>query len=323
MRRSGTTILYDALLADPGLACFYEPLREEKVSEGGGSGAREGDAFAAMRERRDEFRRRRFPDLAPEDFNWGGPRDPGLELEPALPEHCRELLAELLASAPSVAIKETRLYDKVADLHRLDPDAALVHVVREPRAVAASIVLGRGRRQLRKRYPDADSFFADRERRNLWSSYALSVRMAEMGEPLPEDASNVERVLSVWRHTFERTRSAGRELFGERYLMVRNEDLRSDPAGALQRVYAVAGAEPPQAVAAWAADAVRPPDPLHLEDDPRWVVACRRVGMTEELLAPAGYEEAVHDPPAASRLSVAIGRTRRRFRRSVDRRSGR
>ena len=40
MRRSGTTILYDALLDDPELSCFYEPLREEKETVGGGSGAR-------------------------------------------------------------------------------------------------------------------------------------------------------------------------------------------------------------------------------------------------------------------------------------------
>ncbi len=46
MRRSGTTILHDALLADPEIRSFYEPLREEDVTEGGGSGAREGDAFA-------------------------------------------------------------------------------------------------------------------------------------------------------------------------------------------------------------------------------------------------------------------------------------
>jgi hypothetical protein len=34
MRRSGTTILYDALLEDPGLHCFYEPLREDTETPG-------------------------------------------------------------------------------------------------------------------------------------------------------------------------------------------------------------------------------------------------------------------------------------------------
>ncbi len=46
LRRSGTTILFDALGEDPGLACFYEPLREDTESVGGGSGARDVDVFA-------------------------------------------------------------------------------------------------------------------------------------------------------------------------------------------------------------------------------------------------------------------------------------
>ena len=46
LRRSGTTILYDALREDPDLTCFYEPLREDEPTIGGGSGARDEDAFA-------------------------------------------------------------------------------------------------------------------------------------------------------------------------------------------------------------------------------------------------------------------------------------
>jgi hypothetical protein len=46
MRRSGTTILYDAMLEDPDLHCFYEPLRENTETPGGGSNARETDPFA-------------------------------------------------------------------------------------------------------------------------------------------------------------------------------------------------------------------------------------------------------------------------------------
>jgi hypothetical protein len=44
MRRSGTTILFDALLEDPGVTGYYEPLREQDVTVGGGSGARADDA---------------------------------------------------------------------------------------------------------------------------------------------------------------------------------------------------------------------------------------------------------------------------------------
>jgi Sulfotransferase family len=283
MRRSGTTILYDALLADPELRCYYEPLREDKVTEGGGSGAREGDAFAEVRALREEFRSARYPDLPAEQFNWGGPRAPLLELEPDLPEHCREWLASLLESGPEVAIKETRFWSKVGPLAELDPEAAFVHVVRDPRAVAASIILGRNRRQA-KRLSTPDLFFADRKQRKLWSCWELS-------EPLLRDVpdpSNVLRVLTVWRETFERAWHDGRERFGDRYLLVSNEDLRTNPAVALRPVYALLGRDVPPEVEAWAAENVREPEPPYAADDPRWEQEMERAGM-REAVASAGF----------------------------------
>ena len=147
-----------------------------------------------------------------------------------------EWLRSLLAADGPVAIKETRFYSKVDELAELDPGAALVHVVRDPRAVAASIVLGRGRRQEEK-LPTADDFFADRSKRKLWSCRPISRRMINKGLAAGADAaalddpSNVLRVLLVWRLTFERTLRDGRARFGDRYLLVRNEELRSDPVG--------------------------------------------------------------------------------------------
>src|SRR4051794_5490505 len=257
MRRSGTTILYDALREDPELRTFYEPLREESETPGGGSGAREEDAFAETRALRESFRGERFPEIAVEQFNWGGPRDPRLELEPELPAHCSAWLAFLLEQADAVAIKETRLAHKVAELAAFDPDAAFVHMVRDPRAVASSIVLGRGRKQL-ERLGDADGFFADRKPRKLWSS-------REISEALPaaaaiRDPSNVARVLMVWGDNFEAARSAGMEHFGGRYLMLRNEDLRTDPTRTLARLYSLLGRNAPGGVVEWAAAHVRAPE---------------------------------------------------------------
>ena len=123
LRRSGTTILYDALREDPGLRCFYEPLREDAETIGGGSGARDEDVFAETRAERERFRAERYPELPIELFNWGGPRAPELELEPELPEHCRELLVDLLDQAPDVAIKETRLHHKLGGGRRDRPRA--------------------------------------------------------------------------------------------------------------------------------------------------------------------------------------------------------
>jgi len=294
MRRSGTTILYDALREDPELRAFYEPLREQKVSVGGGSGARDEDAFGETGALREEFRRERYPGLDISEFNWGGPRKPRLEVEPGLPVHAFEWLRHLLGLAPAVAIKETRLYSKVPELRALDPDAALVHVVRDPRAVAASIVLGRGRRQ-EKLLPEADAFFADRSERKLWSCRPISRRMiraglaAEADPAALSDPSNVLRVLLVWKLSFERTLADGRRLFGERHLLVRNEDLRADPAAALGAVYSMLGREMPGAVAGWARANVREPEPVYAKEDPRWAAELRRAGIGPELLAEAGY----------------------------------
>lgn len=295
MRRSGTTILYDALLDDPELACFYEPLREEKVSVGGGSGARDVDAFAETSALRERFRRERYPGLAVEQFNWGGPREAALELEPELPEHCVELLRFLLElgrerGMPDTLIKETRLYCKVPVLHDLDPAGAMVHVVRDPRAVAASIVLGRNRRRQRK-LRTADDFFDDRVDRKLWSSRDISARLLERsGFPAVGDPSNVERVLTVWRITFEAARIEGMRLFGDRYLLLRNEDLRSDPAAAIGRLYAILGRPVPEEVASWAAANVRPPQDVYVGDDPRWRASIERLGMLDAV-EEAGYAE--------------------------------
>jgi hypothetical protein len=289
MRRSGTTILYDALLADPDLRCFYEPLREQRVTEGGGSGAREGDAFAETRALRERFRDERYPEIPIDEFNWGGPREPSLELEPRLPEHCRELLRWLLGMAPAVAIKETRLYCKVADVAELDPAAAFVHVVRDPRAVAASIILGRKKRRLR-RWSGPSDIFAERTDRKLWSSRALSHELAgRSGERGPEP-SDVEHVLSVWKHTFESTWRDGRRLFGERYLLIRNEDLREASESAIEALYGVLGREAPPAVRDWARRNVRELEPAFAADEPQWGELFARLDLGPALEA-AGYGE--------------------------------
>jgi Sulfotransferase family len=288
MRRSGTTILYDALRADPKLNCFYEPLREENVTEGGGSGAREGDAFAATRALRTAFRDAHYPNLPIEEFNWGGPRDPRLELETQLPVHCREFLASLLERSPA-AIKETRLWSKVPVLAELDPDAALVHVVRDPRAVTASIILGRGQRRL-EQLPTADHFFADRKKRRLWSSYSISQELIRAENLNVKDPSNVERVLIVWRATLERTRRDGLAHFRNRYVLVRNEDLRADPAATLGAVYAVVGREVPAAVKAWAAANVKPPSDPYEPNHARWLEALKTAGAFQAA-RDAGYTE--------------------------------
>jgi hypothetical protein len=320
MRRSGTTILYDAMLEDPELKCFYEPFREDTETPGGGSGARESDPFAETRALRAEFAAEHYPELGIEEFNWGGPRKPELEIGPGLPEHCTGFLKHLLDRDGDVMVKFTRISDKLEAIAPLAPGAVLVHVVRDPRAVAASMMMGKGRKRAAE-YDSPSAFFDERRQRKLWSSRQLSAELLR----LPEYAhirrpANFTRILLVWKHTFESSWRDGHRLFGPRYVLLRNEELRADPVGAISRVYRAAGRSTPAAVAEWARGAVRAPEVPYAANDPRWIEAFARLGM-RDALENAGYPvlaDAAADARAPSRLSGLMGRARTRMARARD-----
>jgi hypothetical protein len=290
MRRSGTTIVYDALLEDSGLRCFYEPFTTAKEAVGGGSGAHEADLFAEVRALREEFARKRYPDLDTELLNWGAPRAPELELEPDLPDFCREYLRFLLEQAPDVVIKETRMYCKVPVLAEIDPGAALLHLVRDPRAVATSYLMGRERKR-EERFATADDFFERRSGAPMWASRHLAEALTRRPEYAHlRECPDFERVLIVWRFTFERTRDDGERCFGDRYRLARHEDFRADPRGALAGIYELMRRALPPAVAAWAQRNVSAGQEVFAEDDPRWGEAIKRIGLGQPLRQ-AGYAE--------------------------------
>ncbi len=313
MRRSGTTILYDALLEDPELHCFYEPLREDTETPGGGSGARESDPFAETRALRLRFRDEHYPGMDIAEFNLGGPGNPEEELGPELPEHCAGFLRILLQRDEQVMIKETRFYDKLEAIRGIAPeDTVLVHVVRDPRAVAASMMMGKGRTH---DYPSADVFFGEREKRKLWSSRQLSRFLLSRPEYSHiRKPANFERILLVWKHTFESTWREGRLLFGDRYVLLRNEELRADPVAAIARIYEATGRRTPPEVAEWARGKVKEPEAPYAANDPRWGEAFAKLEM-EDVLRDSGYGSLAEsiEPGSGPRrglLSRARGRVR-------------
>jgi hypothetical protein len=315
LRRSGTTILYDALLEDPELHCFYEPLREDTETPGGGSGARESDPFAETRALRLAYRDQHYPGLDIDEFNLGGPGNPEAELGPDLPEHCAGFLRTLLQRDEPVLIKETRFYDKLEAVRGIAPEgAALVHVVRDPRAVAASMMMGRGRKRA-DAYRAPEVFFTEREQRKLWSSRQLSKLLLQRPEYSHiRKPANFERILLVWKHTFESTWREGRLLFGDRYVLLRNEELRADPVAAIARVYEVTGRRTPSEVAEWARGKVKEPEVPYAANDPRWGEAFARLEM-QEVLEDAGYGGLADsiEPSSAPRRGI-FARARGRVR---------
>ena len=181
MRRSGTTIAYDILCADGRFDCYYEPLSAGEPKLGGGSGAQSVDVSENVHQLRLEYlaRERRSGDAAL--LNYGAPRQPELELEADLPDFVRDYLAAMLRRSEHSMVKFTRMYRKVRVLWELDPKAAFVHVVRDPRAVVASYLFGEQGKH-RRRFRWKRRFFTRSSDRLPWAAYALSERLLETEE---------------------------------------------------------------------------------------------------------------------------------------------
>jgi hypothetical protein len=94
----------------------------------------------------------------------------------------------------------------------------------------------------------------------------------------------------AWKHSFETTSRTGGERFGERYVLLRNEDLRANTAAALATLYAALARPVPDPVEAWAAEKVRSAEEPYAARDRRWLDAFRRLEM-EDAVAEAGYPE--------------------------------
>lgn len=288
MRRSGTTITYDALTQDPDLTCWYEPLAATKeAAVGGGSGARDVDVLAELRRAREDFFVEK--NLEPSDvLNDGAPRDAALEFTQGFPEVVEEYLKFLLLRPEPVAAKFTRLYGKVRRVYELFPDAGFVHLIRDPRSVAVSYLFGKQRRYEKKMSPKR-VFFGRCSDRTAWSSYPISelIRQEYKDEGLPEP-TDLERVLLVWRYTSEKVRDDARATFGDRAVIARHEDYCVDPEGALNRIYALESRTAPAAAVEWAKKNLRSPSPIHAEGDKRWRKSFERMGMAD-LVESFGY----------------------------------
>ena len=294
MRRSGTTILYDALLDDPELSCFYEPLREEKETVGGGSGARDLDVFAETRAIRERFRRERYPDLPIDAFNWGGPREPALELEPELPEHCVDLLRHLIelgdaAETADTVIKETRLYFKVAALHSLDPE--------ERSSMSSAIPARSPRRSCSGATADVSASCAHRTTSSPTASTASCGRAARS----PRGSRSAR---DTPRSAILRTPSASCSCGDSPSRRRGSTDFACSGAATCcfeTRTFAptrgvdrarLPDARPSRSRAgrSWARTNVRPPQEPYAAGDPRWREAVERLGMADAV-EEAGYGE--------------------------------
>lgn len=289
MRRSGTTIFFDALSQDPVATSWYEPLGPaERPAVGGGSAVQRVDHFAPVREARAEFAA--LAGIPPHfDLSYGAPAAPPLEFQPSFSPHVAQYLASLLdPQHPFSVVKFVRAYCKPHALAEIAPEARFLHLVRDPRAVVASYLLGRKARNAGA-FPDNDVYFNRTSDYTAWSSGPFSDIILQMPEyAIGRVPTDLERILIIWRFTFEQTRRRGITAFGDRYLLARHEDFCRRPDDALQSIYALVDKVAPPEVLTWAHAHVVAAAPPFANDDPRWDNVFEKLGMRPALID-AGY----------------------------------
>jgi hypothetical protein len=284
MRRSGTTIFFDLLAEDGRFDCYYEPLAAAiRPAIGGGSEVRNVDLFQNVRAMRARFLNEN-PALGDVQLlNYGAPRQPELEFQTGVPDYVRDYLRLLCAQAPDTAIKFTRAYHKVPVLHSIDPSAFFIHIVRDPRLVTTSYLFGKNQRN-RGSFPDEASFFERISERTAWSSYPFSEHLLSTDEyARHRGLADFMRILLLWKDCFETTHRDGLACFGDRYLLVRHEDLMADPESTIERIYRLLDRPAPPAVTGWAKENVRGPREIYARNNADWRRACELLDLVGDM----------------------------------------
>ena len=272
MRRSGTTILFDALLEDPELRCFYEPLREQDVigrrrQRGArhrrvrGDAGRCASSSSACTTRTSRSR-----------SSTGAGRATRRSSSTTAARPCRELLAFLIEGTRGRDQGDAPL-PQARRRRRDRPGARLVHLVRDPRAVTASIMFGRRGRH-GERFPTADAFFEARSERKLWSSGgSRSAHRRARLDPEIADPPDFMRVLAVWRPRSRRPPGGGQCSASATCGCATRTSRRSRRPGASVPLL---GRPMPNEGQAPGRSSTSAPRPIPFEDDPRWAEAAER-----------------------------------------------
>lgn len=241
LRRSGTTIFWQALRQDSRFVCYEEPfnplLRELPAENAKGT----WDEFIQLFNENSVRFRSMFAPIRPEE-----------ELCSQLNSEQQEYLRWLLKTGQHVICKLTRCNFKVRALHDLDPQSVLIHLYRAPASVATSHLLpSGGTERWRRRIANIvrrKTFWWRSGWYNNWhfediidgsSNSPFISSLLKIGLD-PEEVTSlpaVGKLLAYWRVAFERVQADGRKLFGHRFVSISFEKFCQNPQQTIDRTY--------------------------------------------------------------------------------------
>jgi hypothetical protein len=237
MRRSGTTIFYDLIQKEHTFKCFYEPLAAAKNTTTGGSSIKnqENKFKEVIKARNLYFKENKnllknFSYLKNLNFlNYGAPRLAALEFEPDLPFYAFDYIKFLTNISPNIFIKFTRMHSKIHNLYHINPNAKLIHLVRNPKSIVSSYLYGKNRVNYSK-YNTEKKFFKTKSNYSAWSSKNFSDFIINhfYGSSF-DNIEDFKRILLIWKYNFEKTDFLGQKYFKKNYIILRHEDLISNP----------------------------------------------------------------------------------------------
>lgn len=127
-------------------------------------------------------------------------------------------------------------------MHKVYPDARLIYIIRDGRDTVLSHRF--------QNFIEFPQFLAHEDSR-IRADFARDPQLFLSGERSVFTAKGIQLAAEGWVRNVQETDQRGKELYGERYLSLRYEDLLEHPTEELERIWTFLGAEP-ATESAWA-----------------------------------------------------------------------